>query len=134
MNKTLWGILLALAIIVSIFGIWLNVTAQDVDVYSPVEINHPKTPKEVVYHVFKKNPALMMRILDAETNPDCDSVRYKNPDSTAKGCFQILDSTWKGEKCKGTDHYDFRANIFCAKILFDRYGTTPWNESKANWQ
>ena len=105
------------------------------DVYpNYIPVNHPDTAVEVVQYVFKDQAPLFLRIMDAETNFDCDSVSYKNPNSTAKGCFQILDGTWRDHKCKGDDHYDFRANILCAYKLYLANGTTDWNASKENWE
>lgn len=56
----------------------------------------------------------------------------KNPKSTATGVFQILVGTWADYGCVGsrTDAHD---NIKCARIIYERSGTTPWISSKANW-
>lgn len=78
-----------------------------------------------------KDAPIMVRIAQAESQFDCSQ---KNPDSTAKGCFQILDGTWKDYKCEGGDHYEMKANVACARIIYDASGTQPWDASKANWQ
>lgn len=47
--------------------------------------------------------------------------KAKNPNSTAKGIFQILDGTWKLYECTG-DVFNIEDNTRCAnKIMFDGY-------------
>ena len=52
----------------------------------------------------------------------CES-RYnplaKNPNSTAKGLFQILDGTWNAYGCEG-DVFDEHDNIVCAIKIYKR--------------
>lgn len=76
------------------------------------------------------NDAVMVRIANAESgfNP-----KAKNSNSTAKGLFQILDSTWKSNGCIG-DVYNPVDNIACAKLLYTRNGTHPWLASKSGWE
>lgn len=56
----------------------------------------------------------------------------KNPKSTATGVFQILIGTWNHYGCTGS-RTDAPANIACAKKIYDREGTRPWNSSKGMW-
>lgn len=58
--------------------------------------------------------------------------KAKNPDSSAKGLFQILDGTWKYYGCTG-DPYDAEDNIACAVKIYAKQGTTPWDSSKGMW-
>lgn len=83
----------------------------------------------LVDDVFPNNNGVMLKILAAESQFDCS---VKNPNSSARGCFQILTSTWKTNGCIG-DVLIPADNIACAKILLDKYGTSPWNESKNVW-
>lgn len=84
--------------------------------------------KALILATFPNNP-IMVKIASAESGFDCG---IKNRSSSARGCFQILTSTWKSEQCVG-NVLIAEDNIACAKKLFDRYGTSPWNESKASW-
>lgn len=72
---------------------------------------------------------IMVAIANAEAGFDCG---IKNPGSSARGCFQIVGSTWKDAKCVG-DILDPKANIACARKLYDANGVSPWNESRYSW-
>jgi len=105
----------------------------------PVKIEVIQVPKTVkikndvyylmVYEAFKDTP-VMLRIASAESgfNP-----LAKNPASSASGIFQILKGTWKDYKCVG-DVFDAEDNIACAKIIYARDGTRPWNASASVWK
>ena len=84
--------------------------------------------KEVVKREFADAP-IMVHIADAESQYDCTA---KNPTSSAKGCFQILDGTWKDHKCVGNvlEPID---NIDCARKLYTKNGTNDWNASRGTW-
>lgn len=94
----------------------------------------PISPEEVtrVTNLIKAiipNAPIMIAIASAESGFDCG---IKNKASSARGCFQILKSTWIDAGCTG-DVFNAEDNIRCAKKLFDTSGTTPWNESKGTW-
>lgn len=94
----------------------------------------PLTPKEKIEQEFKDAP-VMVKIAGAESTHCKNKV---NPKSSARGCFQILKGTWRDYKCEGDFNdeavrMDDDKNIACARKLYDRDGTVPWNESKANW-
>lgn len=72
---------------------------------------------------------IMVRVVEAESSFDCG---VKNPDSSARGCFQILTGTWKDHACIG-DVLDVEDNIACARKIYDDEGTRPWNSSKYMW-
>ena len=57
----------------------------------------------------------------------------KNPSSTATGLFQILKSTWQDAGCTGNPK-NANDNLVCARKLFDKSGTKPWNESRDTWK
>jgi len=79
----------------------------------------------------------MFRELDAISW--CESRhdnKADNPDSTALGCFQILDGT--RDLCE--KHLDKTINRInkedswdCAIWLYKRYGLKPWDASKSCW-
>lgn len=75
------------------------------------------------------NAPIMVAIAQAESGFDCG---IKNKISSARGCFQITKSTWFDTGCTG-NVYNPEDNIRCAKKLFDKRGTSPWNESKNTW-
>lgn len=78
----------------------------------------------------------MLKIAYCESGNGCSAPinpKAKNPYSTAKGVFQILDGTWAGAECEG-DQYDEDDNIACARKLYDSSGTRPWNASAHAWR
>lgn len=88
---------------------------------------HPSTP-ELVILAFPDAP-IMHRVAWAESKFD---PKAKNPSSTASGVFQILSGTWAHYKCVG-DVFEASDNIACARRIYDREGTRPWNASKHVW-
>lgn len=56
----------------------------------------------------------------------------RNPTSSAKGLFQVLDSTWVLYGCLG-DVLNEDDNIACARKIYDDSGLFPWNESRYAW-
>ena len=78
-----------------------------------------------------KDAPVMVSIARAESqfNP-----KAKNPNSTATGVFQILIGTWNDPYygCVG-ERTDPQDNIDCARKIYEKSGTVPWNSSKANW-
>ena len=81
-----------------------------------------------VHDAFADTPS-MVKIACAESsfNPT-----NKNPYSSAKGLFQILDGTWKGNQCTG-NVYNADDNIACAQKIYASDGTSDWNASKSTW-
>lgn len=74
-------------------------------------------------------PSIMVRIAMAESTFDPTA---KNPYSTASGVYQILNGTWNDYDCAG-DVFDPTDNITCARKIYDKEGTTPWNASIEVW-
>jgi len=72
----------------------------------------------------------MIRIARAESN---FNQYAKNPNSTAKGIYQFIDSTWRSNCLKDGNVYDFKANIDCAWKVYQKQGDRPWNASKHIW-
>jgi len=94
----------------------------------------PLTVEEKILAAFPDEP-LMLTVAYCESGNGCGPPihpRAKNPNSTAKGVFQILDMTWKWTKCEG-DPYDEDDNIACARKIYDDSGLRPWEESRPGW-
>lgn len=72
---------------------------------------------------------VMVDIARAESGFNCQA---KNPNSSAKGCFQILDGTWAYFECEG-DVLNARDNIVCARKIYERNGTRDWLASSHAW-
>ena len=90
------------------------------------------TPKEKISREFA-DATIMVHIAQAESTM---CTNNDNPTSSASGCFQILRKTWSDYKCEGnfdTDSLDVDKNIACARKLYNKSGTSPWNESKHVW-
>ncbi len=58
----------------------------------------------------------------------------KNPHSTAKGAFQIMESLHTAKAANlGYDILTLEGNMGYARYLYNQQGTTPWNASKHCW-
>lgn len=86
------------------------------------------TPQELVIQAFPDAP-VMVRIAAAESS---FIPTAKNPASTATGIFQILSGTFKSYKCDGVQS-NASDNIACARKIYNKEGTAPWNSSKNVW-
>lgn len=117
--------------------------------YSPAIVEAPVTPQKqvgdrtkhipvslaerqriagIVANTFPDAPVMLM-VLQGESQFDCG---IKNPGSSARGCYQILTSTWRDRSCSG-DVLVVEDNIVCARKIYDRYGLSAWNESRGTW-
>lgn len=94
----------------------------------PEEIIVPLTPLQMIEEEFPDAP-IMVHIAAAESRTCTNNV---NPTSSARGCFQIIKSTWLAYKCTGDVLFP-PDNIACARKIYDDSGTAPWNESKHAW-
>ena len=74
-------------------------------------------------------------LLDAIVTCESKWIMVQNRQSSAHGYFQILDSTERGtpQYEAGRRKTNPYANIDMGVYLYERYGTSPWNESKACW-
>ena len=67
----------------------------------------------------------------AKTVSFCESSlnpKAKSKISSAKGLFQIIDGTWKSNKCTG-DPFNAEDNISCAVKIHNSRGWQPWKSS-----
>lgn len=74
---------------------------------------------------------VMVRIAESESS---FSESAANPNSTARGVFQILVGTFNDPYygCTG-DRHEAKDNIECARKIYEKSGTVPWNSSRSSW-
>jgi hypothetical protein len=84
------------------------------------------TAEEWVDEVFGRHANDANRVIMCESSWNEEA---RNPNSSAKGLFQIIDGTWESNGCTG-DVLDAKDNISCAKRIFLRRGWQPWLASK----
>lgn len=94
----------------------------------PVSLAEKQRIAALVANTFPDAPVMLM-VLQGESQFDCG---IKNPSSSARGCYQILKGTWSDRSCTG-DILVAEDNIACARKIYDRYGVSPWLESKGTW-
>lgn len=85
--------------------------------------------EELILDTFPDEP-IMLAVARSESrlNP-----LAKNPRSTAKGIFQILDGTWEDCGCSGNP-YVASDNIKCARKVYEKQGLAAWDDSRAMWE
>lgn len=93
-------------------------------------------PAPIVVQV--KSSPVFDRIASCESGNDAHA---KNLHSSASGRFQFLFGTWYryGREFWGEDFYQknvfsYEDNTDLAWYVFNKYGTSDWNESKFCWQ
>lgn len=135
------GVLFILILVILIF---LGSIAQDqpelelIRSYIKTEVKAQEPPKELtlmeeIEVTFKDQAELAKKVAFCESSliPTKESKI-----SSAKGLFQIIDSTWRLFKCSG-DPLNYHDNIKCAKKIYDHYdsfGTSGgWAASWGCW-
>lgn len=73
---------------------------------------------------------LVARIIQCESGWN---AKAKNPTSSAKGLFQIIDGTWRHFECEG-DPLNGSDNYRCGMKILEKNGTRDWDASKPCWQ
>lgn len=93
-----------------------------------ITIPVPETTQEKVVRwaeYWGADPALSLAVAHAES---CFNPKAKNPNSSAGGVFQYIDSTW-ASYCKG-DKYNAEDNIKCATKMLAEGGINHWEASR----
>ena len=120
-----------------------NVEAQDIaPVASPSPISGTSNIKVGEVHISAVTPkpkeytcesaideVFRDEAIKAKKVSFCESSfnsQAKHTSSSAKGCFQIINGTWKLFKCTG-DPLNAMDNVKCAKKIYDHTGA--WNTS-----
>jgi len=88
----------------------------------------PETIPEMIQRYFPDDP-IMLKIAQ------CESELFptaKNPNSSAKGIFQIINGTWQHFKCEG-DVLNAEDNIKCGVKILKGQGLAAWQESASCW-
>lgn len=92
----------------------------------------PKTvPEQIEYYcrIYNADCLLATNIGYCESRFDPEA---QNPNSTAKGIYQFLDSTW-ANYCQG-DPLNQEDNIKCGVKLISEGGLHHWSESFGCWK
>lgn len=92
------------------------------------------TPREYLYQrASEKN--LDFRLLERIAFCESNWRMVKSSQSSAYGFFQIIDATERStpQYKEGERKFDPFTNIDMAVYLFERYGSTPWTESRPCW-
>ena len=125
MTNALLGVVTAL--LVTLYGGigFLYTTASQVDL---------ATPRDYMQQQCEERDC-DFALLDAIVTCESKWIMVQNSVSSAYGYFQILDSTERGtpQYEAGRRKTNPYANIDMGIYLYERYGTSPWNESKACW-
>lgn len=113
------------------------VPVVDASTTQSVTIPASQSVEEYVREYFKDEP-VMIDIARCESRFrqfDSAGKVLKNPNSSAMGAFQIMASIHAGSANKnlGLNIYTLQGNAAYARYLYDNYGTSPWNASKACW-
>lgn len=82
-------------------------------------------------------PPILEKIAICESGNIADA---KNPNSTASGRFQFLDSSWKyygtklwGDNLKNKDKLNYKDSTDLALYVYNLNGTNDWISSKPCW-
>lgn len=101
-----------------------------------VAISENRT-EQLVREYFRDIP-IMVEIARCESQFrqfDRNGQVLKNPNSSAKGAFQIMESIHTATASKlGHDILTLEGNAAYARYLYEKEGTRPWNASAACWK
>lgn len=87
---------------------------------------HNNDNEAKIRSVFTDNPDEAVHVAFCESSLN---EKAAHQHSSAKGLFQVINGTWKSNKCSG-DPLNADDNIACAKKIYDRQGWRPWLASK----
>lgn len=95
---------------------------------TPIPTPKPVTVREKIANTFGDSHIMdKVAFCESSYNP-----KAAHSVSSAKGVFQIIRGTFKGNNCDG-DPLNADDNIKCAKKIYDRRGLQPWDASKHCW-
>lgn len=101
-----------------------------------VALSSVSSIENVIREHFKDTP-IMIDIARCESEFrqfDNSGTVLKNPTSSAKGVFQIMESIHKAPAARlGFDILTLEGNIAYAEYLLENQGTKPWNSSANCW-
>lgn len=89
-------------------------------------------PEDLIVSEFVDAP-IMLKVALAESGKEGKPcVNNVNKGSSARGCFQILKSTWAGYHCIGDILFP-PDNIACARKIYNARGLKDWEASRHVW-
>lgn len=97
------------------------------ELYTAISLKDYARQQAIEYGI---DPDQFARLINCESEWKVDA---RNPNSSAKGLTQIIDSTWNYYKCNG-DQNNGRDNINCSLKIIKKNGLTAWDSSKNCWQ
>lgn len=103
-----------------------------------VSITDCNSAVDAISEKYGASPVLLKKIVRAESG---NNPKAANKESSARGCFQFIISTWEeyGRKLWGDDFYEKNRynpehNVELASWMIGDLGElSHWNESKHNW-
>lgn len=106
---------------------------EKIDVLAAEEVK-PFDPDGYIKQVFADAPIMYYVALAESGSNGKACVNNVNSSSSARGCFQILYGTFNDPVygCTG-DRMNHKDNIDCARKIYNKSGTVPWNPSKHVW-
>lgn len=97
----------------------------------------PASEIELIVRNYFADAPVMVQIARCESNfrqYNANGVVLKNPTSSAKGVFQIMESLHTRTASNlGHDILTIEGNLGYARHLYEREGTRPWNASRHCW-
>jgi len=112
----------------------IDATPQEAEAYDVVINCHENVEnylecKAAKNEITYRDADILTAIAEAEShfNPEA-----RNPESTARGVFQILAGTWYSYDCIG-DKWKMEDNTDCAIKIYKKSGNRLWNASKSVW-
>lgn len=99
----------------------------------------PTSAGDILSRTFGGNGATAQAIIQAESGGDPRAVNKNENGTTDRGLFQINSIHTQNLKKAGIiktedDLFDPQTNIAAAKFLYEKYGWSPWNASRAKWE
>ena len=109
----------------------MEVKAQETDnIQDPLfeEIKYNPVKKYIYMQFAQISTRVAREALEVAKQESGFKPTAKNPHSSAKGIFQIIDGTWRGYKCAGSI-LDYQDNMRCAVKIYKSNG--DWRQWQA---